>query len=335
VIVAVTGASGHLGSQLLQTLQAAGHTPRAVLLPGDPAPHLRQTTIEIREADVRDAAALPAALDGAEAVIHLAAVVKLAPDRDGKVRAVNVDGTRHVLAAARAVGIRRLLHCSSHHALHRFPLSEPLHEGRPLALDEPCDYHRSKAEAEREVLQAVEGGQDVVILSPGTMLGPNDHLPSILARSLIDLFHGRLPAVPDVVSDYVDVRDVAAAMVRALADGQRGERYLLGGRVASMKELLVLLAAATGRPMPKVVLPVWMFDALVPFASIGGFLTRREPALTREMVRSFRSNKVVSHAKAEAALGFTLRPLEETLVETFAWFRSRGWLETGAPRIGA
>jgi dihydroflavonol-4-reductase len=144
---------------------------------------------------------------GAEIFFHLAAKVDLDRDVDGSIFAVNVEGTRHVVAACLA-GTTRLVHCSSHHALERPPLAEPLDERRPLALDERCDYHRAKAVAEKLVL-------DATICSPGTLLGPHDYEPSLIATALVDLYRGRLPVLMQVASDFVDTRDVAAGMIAA------------------------------------------------------------------------------------------------------------------------
>jgi dihydroflavonol-4-reductase len=322
---AVTGATGHLGAQLVQTLLAAGHPLRAVLAPGDSAPHLPKG-VERITADVRDPEALRRAFDGVERVFHLAALVRLTPDHDGRTWGINVTGTRNVLDAAKAAGARRVIHCSSHHAIHRFPLEEPLHEERGLALDEPCAYHRSKAHAEVAVLEAGARGLDAVIVNPGTMLGPLDHAPSILGQTLIDLYHGRIPALPDAVSDYVDTRDVCAGILGAAERGRKGERYLLTGKVLGAVELAAAIQGATGRPMPRTVLPLWTMRAVAPLAVLYARVTRSAPRLTPEMVRSCYANRVVRNDKAVRELGFSVRPFADTLRDTFAWFGEQGWL---------
>lgn len=324
---AVTGASGHLGSALLEALAQAGHEVRAVLRPGDAAPHVRRGPAQVVEADVRDAPALRRAVEGVEVIFHLAVVLRLAPDRDGQMQAVNVGGTRNVLDAAEAAGVRRVVHCSSHHALERFPLDQPLHEGRPLALRDPCDYHRTKAEAEALALARARGGLDVVIASPGTMVGPHDHGPSLFGQTLLDIHHRRLPVMAAAVSDYVDVRDVCAGMLAAADRGRRGERYLLGGEVLDARALGAAVRAATGRPVPRVILPLWLLGALVPIAGLHARLTGQEPRLTAEVVRACMSSREVRHDKATRELGYTRRPFAETLRDTFAWFERQGWLE--------
>ena len=290
-------------------------------------PSLEGLDLELIHGSVLDREAVAALCRGAETVFHLAAKVDLGRDLDGSLFAVNVEGTRSVVGACLAAGAR-LVHCSSHHALVRHPLEVPLDERRPLALQEPCDYHRAKAVAERLVLDAVAGdGLDGVICSPGTLLGPHDYEPSMIARALIDLHHGRLPVLMRVVSDFVDTRDVAAGMIAAAERGRSGERYLLSGDVLTMQDVTREVASITGRRMPGVFLPIWVGWALLPFSLAAARLTRKPPLFTAGVLRASVSNRVVIHEKASRELGFSPRPARASLEDSFAWYREQGWLE--------
>ncbi len=184
---AVPGASGRLGNVLVRQLLERGDEVRALVLPGDPlAASLEGLAITRIEGSVLDRAAIDRLLDGASGVFHLAAVIDLGSDRSGRVWEVNVEGTSRVAAACQAAGLR-MVHCSSHAALQRWPLEQPLDERRPLALDEKCPYHRAKAHAEKRVLAAVEAGLDAVICSPATLTGPHDFGPSMLGGALMAL----------------------------------------------------------------------------------------------------------------------------------------------------
>jgi dihydroflavonol-4-reductase len=290
-------------------------------------PSLEGLAVELVHGSVLDREAVAALCRGAQTVFHLAAKVDLDRDVDGSIFAVNVEGTRRVLAACLAAGAR-LVHCSSHHALVRHPLEEPLDEHRPLALQEPCDYHRAKAVAEKHVLDAVANdGLDAVICSPGTLLGPHDYEPSLIAMALIDLHRGKLPVLMQVVSDFVDTRDVAAGMIAAAERGRRGERYLLSGDVLTMQEVTREVASITGRRMPGVFLPIWVGWALLPFSLAAARLTRKKPLFTAGVLRASVSNRVVIHEKASRELGFAPRPARASLEDSFRWYRERGWLE--------
>lgn len=321
----VTGASGRLGNVLVRALVERGDRVRALVQPGDPAPSLEGVDVQIVEGSVLEPEPVQRAIRGADVVYHLAARIDLGADRDGTIRATNVDGTREVARACRAEGVR-LVHTSSHGALDRRPLSEPLDEGRPLALHDPCAYHRSKAEAEALIHEAVAKGLDAVVVSPGTMLGPHDYGPSLIGRVLLDLHHGRVPALMEATTDYVDARDVAQAMIAAAERGRHGERYLLTGEVHDIRSMAGLIGEVSGRPMPSVVLPLWVGWLAMPLENLHARLTHREPLFTPGMLRASVSNAEVSHAKAERELGFAPRPLRETIADHFAWFAEMGWL---------
>lgn len=327
----MTGGSGRLGNVLVRALLERGAKVRVLELGAGRPPSLQGLDVELIHGSVLDRESVATLCRGAETVFHLAAKVDLDRDVDGSIFAVNVEGTRHVVTACLA-GKTRLVHCSSHHALVRHPLTEPLDERRPLALQERCDYHRAKAVAEQLVLDAVtNAGLDAVICSPGTLLGPHDYEPSLIASAFVDLYQGRLPVLMQVVSDFVDTRDVAAGMIAAAERGRRGVRYLLSGDVLTMEEVTRELAAITGRRMPKVFLPIWVGWGLLPFSIAAARLTRKRPLFTAGVLRASVSNRVVSHEKASRELGFSPRPARASLEDSFAWYRERGWLEAPAP----
>jgi dihydroflavonol-4-reductase len=332
--VAVTGAGGRLGNAVVRALLDAGQRVR-VLEPGSGRPEsLAGLDLEWVHGSVLDARAVRALVADADVVYHLAAKVDLGRDRDGSIHAVNVDGTRRVARACVERSVR-LVHCSSHHALVLEPLDQPLDETKPLALDEPCDYHRAKAHAERVVLElARSDGLDVVVVSPGSLTGPGDYEPSLLGRALLDLYHRRIPLLLEAVSDYVDVRDVARGVLAAAEKGRRGERYLLTGPVLNIAEIMGIWHELTGVPMPRVVLPLWVGWAMLPLTMAAAKLSKRPALFTPGMLRASVSNRVVSHAKAARELGFAPRPVRESLGDALAFYRSQGWLEPGA-RVSA
>jgi dihydroflavonol-4-reductase len=321
---AVTGASGRLGNVLIRQLLARGHSVRALVMPDDPqALSLEGLELTRITGSVLDRAALDRLVEGTSGVFHLAAVIDLGSDRSGRIWNINVEGTTNVAAACRAAGVR-MLHCSSHAALQRWPLEQPLDEKRALALDEKCPYHRSKAHGELRVLDAVGAGLDAVVCSPATLTGPHDFGPSMFGNALIDLYRGKVPILLDVVCDYADSRDVCDAMIRAMADGRRGERYLLSGEVLDMLELAAILREVTDRPMPKHSLPLWVGWAALPFSLALGKLIGKPPIFTAGVLRAAVFNRVVLHDKAAAELDFRPRPMRESLPDTLAWFRGRG-----------
>ncbi len=324
VLALVTGGGGRLGNVLVRALLERGQQVR-VLEPGSRPESLEGLDIDFVSGSVLELGDLGRALEAVDVVYHLAAKIDLGPKKDPMMVAINVDGTRNVVDACLARGLR-LVHTSSHHALEREPLDQPLTEDRPLALNEKCEYHRSKAVGETIVLDACERGLDAVIVNPGSMIGPHDYEPSLVGTALIDMYHGRIPILLDMLSDYVDVRDVADGMIAAAEKGRRGERYLLTGDVIPVTQMTALYGELTGAKVPTRALPLWVGWVLLPFALVRGAITKKDPFITADMLRASVSNEVVSHDKAARELGYSIRPLREALGDAVAWYRERGWL---------
>lgn len=325
--VAVTGGGGRLGCAVVRQLLERGDRVR-VLEPGQGTPaSLRGLDVELVQGSVLSADAVAAFVEGVDLVIHIAAKINLDRDRDGSIQAINVDGTRLVAEACLARGLR-MAHCSSHHALELKPFHLPHDENKPLALKDPCDYHRTKALGQELVQGMVrERGLNATIFNPGSMIGPQDYEPSLLGKALIDLYHRRIPALMEVVSDYVDARDVAAGAIAAAERGRTGECYLLTGIVHEMREFLDMWQAVSGVATPKVILPIWVGWVALPVTLATARLTGKPPLFSAGVLRAAVSSRVVLHDKARRELGFNPRPARESLADAFAFYQSQGWLD--------
>jgi dihydroflavonol-4-reductase len=322
--VAVTGAAGHLGANLVRALVADGRHLRALVRHNRAA--LAGLPVEIVAADVLDEAALRSAFVGVTTVFHLAAKISAGWERAATLDAVNVRGTANVVRACQAAGVRRLIHFSSIQALAA-RAGDVLDERAPLV--EPTARHRgpydlAKANAERVVLDAVAAGLDAVILNPTAVIGPNDFVPSPMGDCLRALARGRLPALVAPAShDFVDARDVAAAALAAEQHGRRGERYIVAGTRMSLTELAARWAAVAGRPAPRFSSPMWLARAAAPFAASWARCRRRRPLLTPESLRILRWSTPVDGGKAQRELGIRPRPIDETLRDTWAWMQEQ------------
>ena len=327
----VTGASGHLGGNVVRALVATGASVRAVDVRRGAA--LQGLDVEFVEGDVLDPSALQKAFAGAEFVLHLAAKISIAGDPDGSVRRVNVDGVRHVAEAALAAGVRRLVHCSSLHAYDVGSIAGPVREDGRRATDSALPpYDRSKAAGEDELRRVVDQGLDAVILNPSGMFGPVDPEPSRMGRVLLAMFRGRMPVTVHGAFDWVDVRDVAAASITATERGRRGENYLIGGHRASVTDLARLAADVSGRTPPRVVAPLAPVQLAARAAvRLAGPRRAGRLLLTPESLHALATDPVVDCSKAAAELGYRPRPLAETVADLHAAFVAEGRL---TPRRG-
>jgi dihydroflavonol-4-reductase len=321
--VVVTGAAGHIGGNLVRGLVARGVRPRVLIRRSRAA--LDGLDVEEASGDVRDAAALERAFAGADVVYHLAGLISL-DDRDAAtMRAINVEGVRNVVAACLRQGVRRLVHFSSIHALSTEPHNWPVDETRPLVTDEPVPpYDRSKSDGEREVLTGLSRGLDAVIVNPTGVIGPTDYGPSHMGQLLLDLYHGRMPALVAGGFNWVDVRDVADGAIAAAQRGRTGERYLLAGARATLVEIAALVAGERGRRPPRFVSPMWLARAGAPFAVAWARLSGTRPLFNAASLHALRNHHDVRHDKAARELGFKPRPVRDSIVDAIASFRARG-----------
>jgi dihydroflavonol-4-reductase len=329
----VTGASGHVGGNLVRALLDRGAKVRAVVRDQEVGlGGLRGLDVERVVADVRDEASLARAFAGAEVVIHLAAVISITGDHGGLVTDTNVRGVRNVASAARAAGVRRMVHTSSIHAFKIAERSRTIDEASPRAAPpESGAYDLSKAAGEAELRAVIAAGLDAVVVNPTGIVGPNDFGPSRMGRVLLQLAQRRLPSLVEGGFDFVDVRDVVSGILAALERGRTGENYILGGHWHSFNELAAMVTAATGAPPPPFTTPTWMVKLGLPFVAAHGRLVGQEPLYTRESLAAAAACRQISHRKAEVELGHRPRPLAETVRDTCAWFESTGAL---SPRRG-
>jgi len=187
--VVVTGASGHVGANLVRALLDEGRPVRALVHANRQA--LAGLDIEMVEGDIANPESLLKAFDGAEVVYHLAATISLLMDSWPLLERVNVTGTRNVVEACLRSGIRRLVHFSSIHALRQEPLETTVDELRPLVDSPRCPpYDRSKAAGEIEIHRGLERGLDAVIINPTAIIAPYDYRPSRFGQILLDLARG-------------------------------------------------------------------------------------------------------------------------------------------------
>jgi len=326
----VTGATGLLGNNLVRALVARGVRVRA--LARSRAKAARQFAgldVEVVEGDLADIGGFASALAGCDALFPAAAFFRESYEggnhRDTLIR-INVDGTRALMAAAYAGGIRRMVHTSSV-AVLTGAADRPIDETMERQDADADDYYLSKILAERAVQAFLADHPDMfcAIVLPGWMFGPGDLGPTNAGQLIQDFLGRRLAGrVPGGFSP-VDARDVAEHLIAAQERGRSGERYIAAGAMVTMDELLPLIEKLSGVPAPKRHLPLPLMNALAAFYEVQHALTGRPVLLSRATARLLareRSAAGYDYGKSERELGLTLRPLEETLTDTIAWVRA-------------
>jgi len=319
--VMVTGASGHVGNNLVRALLSQGRHVRCLVR--EDARGIEGLHVEQVKGDVLRPESLVAAFSGIETVFHLAGRISVVSGDEQLVHEVNVEGTRNVVEACVKCGVGRMIHFSSIHALRQDPLDVPLSESRPLV--EGTDflpYDRSKAQGEKEIITGLDRGLDVIVLKPTAILGPYDFKPSYMGDVLLRLCRGQLPALVEGGYDWVDVRDVALGAIAAENRGKPGERYILSNEWVALKDLASMWGEIAGVKIPRFVCPLWLARVGAVFSTPLAQLTHSRPLFSSGSIGAIRGgNTQVSHAKATAELGYQPRPIRRTLEDTYRWLQ--------------
>ena len=327
-VTLVTGVAGFLGSAVARQLAASGRRVRGVVRASSPRANLADFPGELVEADLRDANAVRAAMQGAGEMFHVAADYRLwARDPEEIVRN-NRAMTQAVMQAALDAGVRRIVYTSSVATLLPDPAG-PADETRAATPEQATGaYKRSKVVAERLVERLVaERGLPAVIVNPSTPIGPRDVHPTPTGRIVVEAANGKMPAFVDSGLNLVHVEDVARGHLLAADKGTVGERYVLGGQDVSLGQILKDIAHIVGRKPPTVELPVAPLFPLAWLAELGGKLTGKEPLLTLDSLRMARHHMFYTSAKAERELGYSARPYVVALQDAIAWFRQAGMIK--------
>jgi dihydroflavonol-4-reductase len=315
----VTGGTGFLGSALVPLLAKEGHRLR--LLQRSAAPEAEALGAEVVRASLADPQVLPPALDGVEAVLHLAGRVSFDPDDPAAMYELHVQATRRLLEACAANGVSRVVLASSSGtiAVSREDRIATEADDYPIGVVSGWPYYLSKIFQEKAALRIHrDTGLPVVVLNPSLLLGPGDARLSS-TDVVFKFLERRIPAMPTGGLSFVDVRDAARAFAAALTRGRPGERYLLGGANMTFRDFFARLERLTGVAAPRVTLPSAVNLAgarlLEKLHEWRGSETPLDPR-SAEMGERF---WYCDSSKAAAELGFTARDPQETLFDTVRW----------------
>ena len=324
--VLVTGATGQIGTALAHALLQRGDRVRCLVRDLERARTILGADMELAAGDLGDAATLPAALRGVEAVCHLAGRASYWPAHAAAMREVNVHGTARLLDACAGAGVATLLHTSSIATLGSVPGEELGDEttaynwhGRGIA------YFDTKYEAERMVLG--DPRMAAVVVNPALVFGAGDRNGNGL-RLLREVAAG-VPGYPPGATTAAVLDDVVAGHLAALDHGRPGRRYVLGGHPLSFRELFAAIAAVVGTAVPRRRLAPWILHAMALLHTAASGLHGREPRISLPTCRILTRNRRYRSARAVRELGYVVSPLAEGLRACWDWHLARARRATG------
>lgn len=323
----VTGGTGFIGAHIVRRLLGRGGRVRCLVRPGSNRSNLAGLSVEIAEGDLADRQTLRTAMEGIDTLYHCAADYRLWARR-GEVFRNNVEGTRNVLAAAADANVRRVVYTSSVAAIGLEPDGSPATEQTAVHPGDLIgEYKKSKHEAELLARKAAYEGLPLVIVNPSTPVGEMDIKPTPTGQIIVDFLNRRMPAYVDTGLNIIDVRDVAVGHLLAAERGVTGQRYILGNRNMTLRELLDVLATLSGISAPRVRLPHWIPMIYAAADTAIARVTGHPPRAPLDAVRMSRHRMFFDSTLAVRELGLPQTSVEQALDRAIAWFRQNGYVK--------
>ncbi|MFY9572926.1 MAG: hopanoid-associated sugar epimerase [Blastocatellia bacterium] len=324
----VTGGTGFVGSHLVRVILERGEQVRCLVRPTSRLDNLKDLPVQFVTGDLRDSDSLKQATKGCRVVYHCAADYRLWSKDPAEMYQSNVEGSNNLMQAAFDEGVDRVVYTSTVGCLGMTDNGQPANEQTPLTIQEMIGhYKRSKFQAEERVREWASRGLPVVIVNPSTPVGELDIKPTPTGKIIVDFLRGKMFGYVDTGMNLIDVRDCAEGHVLAAEKGRAGERYILGGRNLTLKELFDMLASVTDIASPKMKVPHWVAETyarLENFWSID--VARREPDVPIESVKLARYKMYFDPSKAVRELGLPQNPIEPALERAVTWFREHGYV---------
>jgi len=327
VKILVTGGTGFLGSHLVRVLLERGEDVRCLVRSTSRRDNLQDLSVELVTGDLSDLDSIRKAIDGCSIVYHCAADYRLWCKNPAEMYQSNLGGSNNIMQAAFDEGVQKIVYTSTVGCLGLAENGEPADEDTPVQISDMIGhYKRSKFLAEEKVRDWASRGLPVVIVNPSTPVGDLDIKPTPTGKIIVDFLRGKMFGYVDTGMNLIDVRDCAEGHVLAAERGSPGNRYILGGRNLTLKELFDALGGVTGIASPKLKVPHWVAETyarIENFWSIG--VAHREPDVPLESVKLARHKMWFDPSRAIRELGLRSNPIEGALERAVAWFRDHGY----------
>ena len=314
--VAITGATGHLGSVLVPMMLRQGFTLKCLYRKKIPA--LQHAQLSWIQGDLEKKMGVSELLEDTAVLIHCASLISVGEEDPLEVHAVNVEGTANIAEACAEKGVR-LIYISSSVAAQDTGRHETMTEGTPWRTSGDFPYGLSKARAEQLVLEAVaKKGLDALILRPSALIGPPDPRPSRFGATIWDLYAGKIPLITSGGYNVLDIRDFAQTVINSMTLGRKGEIYLTGGEFHSLKEIAGL---AGDRRVPPC-LPIDLIILLLPLIRLYDKCFKLRWPVTREsLITLKKAPRRMDSSKAKREIQHKTRPLQESIADLLEWMK--------------
>lgn len=314
----VTGGSGFIGRHLIRQLVDKGYEVHALARSAESMAMVRSLGALPVPGDIHDVESMRPAMQGSDVLFHAAAWFKFGGPDGINAEVTNVSGTRKVLRLAHDLGIPKIIYVSSI-AVFGNTKGHLADENYFNAGPFPTEYERTKWLAHYKVaIPLIEKGAPIIIAMPGGVYGPGD--TNIIAQQMRLFFRG-LPLIPapETTLTFAHVDDVAAGLILLAEKGRIGESYILAGPAVPLGELVEFWAYLTGKPAPALRVPAGILKSLSPLFGVLQPALNLPSVFAQETVSALGGTFIASSQKARTELGWQTRPLQNGMLETFAW----------------
>jgi dihydroflavonol-4-reductase len=317
----ILGASGFLGSHVVQQLVAAGRPVRIFTRATSDIRSLADLPLERHVGDIHDLQSIERVMQGCDTVFHCIVDTR-AWIRDNKpLYRTNVDGTRNILDAALSVGVKRLVYTSSVVTIGLSPSGISDEDTEFNWWDHAPDYVKSRVLGERLVHAYVDKGLDAVICNVSTTFGEGDLQPTPHGELAQRVALGTMPVSWGSTMNVVGIKDAARAMVLAEQRGRCGERYLITDRLLTMREFCDLVADIAQKPRPKFFIPLWLMMGICAISQTVMHALGKDTKVSIRSLQLSRRMGDFDNSKARRELGWEPRPFEESIRDAVLWFQ--------------
>jgi len=312
--ILVTGAAGLVGNELVNQLLDKGFNVKAVY--NSTPISISHPNLEIIQCDILDVVRLEEIMDGITQVYHCAAIVSFDPKDKYRVLKINVEGTTNVVNACIDAGVKKLVHVSSVSALGRIRNGQTVSEKMNWTPETSNSiYGKSKYLGELEVWRGLAEGLQTVIVNPSIILGADNWETG--STALFKTVYNEFKWYTEGVSGFVDVRDVAKAMILLMNSEISGQRFILNGECLSYKELFFSIAKCFGKKPPQKKVTPFLAEVVWRMESLKTLFSRKKHLLTKETARTAQTKIYYDNSKIVKALpGFTFTKINDTIERT-------------------
>lgn len=330
----LTGAAGFLGGNICRKLIEQGEKVKAFVLTGDPAAEHIPIGAEIVYGDLTDKASLEKLFDATSDMdvifIHCASIVAISPEPKQIIYDVNVNGTKHVVDLCIEHQVKKLVYVSSNGAIEELPDNQPMYEPTEFNPASRVGYYaETKTMATEYVLKvSAERGLDASVVYPSGIFGPNDYAFGPVAQVIMKYCKGEMPVGIKGSFNTVDVRDLADTVISCVEKGRKGEGYILGNEMFSMRHLFELIDQATGIKRSMTYLTGDEMKGL-SIKQAGGQMDESSMKTLEFSIWNMERNNNFCSDKAKKELDYNLRPIHETIIDSVKWLQSVGLIQFG------